>query len=435
MSTGKSKEKTRRRLIMAAFGSAVLLAMATGCGREPSENPEADGQEVTKLRVIYSSGDIRWTGSVEWVAERFMEAHPDIQVTLFAPTDVAGQSFADRLRVLIAQDEFYDVTELREDVLFSEAGYLAPLPECVTKLVAGLKPGEVCYAVPRYTTTLGMIYNQEVFRKLGLSEPESYEEFLDVCETLRRADICPIAAGGADLWHMGFWGNYLYQNYILDEQGENCWSSERIAGMLEDFRDLSRRGYLDARFAEVSDSQTVHELSSGSGAMVYSGPWIIDQIMGLNPGTEPGFFYLPGKDGKIRAAVDRSATWGISRECHKDEARWQAAVDFLEFFYSEGIYEHVLIQMNAEPVTVREMKGEGTRTQEMVREAGQGQVVFCPKFVGDEDTPDGFRSFYDQSLQEVLWGDRPIEDIAQELADRWSEGSEGGNLPTGTHEP
>ena len=189
--------------------------------------------------------------------------------------------------------------------------------------------------------------------------------------------------------------------------------------MLNDFRSLGQKGYIDARFANVSDSQTVQELSSGGAAMIYSGPWIIDQVTGLNPQMELGFFYLPGKDGKTRVMVDNSITWGISQTCAENEERFNTAVDFLEFFYSEGIYEHVLAQMNAEPVTVRSVENQATKAQQIVQESRQHGMVFCNKFVGDKETPDGFRSFYDQSLQEVLWGEGPLEKISKELEKRW----------------
>lgn len=266
---------------------------------------------------------------------------------------------------------------------------------------------------------MGIIYNRDIFLRLGLSEPKTYEEFLQTCEAILEAGIDPIAVGGANIWHMGFWGNYLYQNYLLDEEGEGDWSRKRVEAMLNDFRNLSRRGYIGVRYRDISDSQTVQELSSGRAAMLYSGPWMIDQVTGLNPEMKLGFFYLPGKEGLACAMEDKSVTWGISAECAEDEPRRQAARRFLEFFYSEGIYEYVLAQMNAEPVTVRPIAGGQTSAQKMVHEADRGQVVFCDRIIGDEGTPDGFRTFYDQSLQEVLWGKRSVESIAISLEERW----------------
>lgn len=413
--------KAWRYAAAAVFLWTGFLGYIAGCTFMADDRNEGEADEVIKLQVIYSSGDIRWMGSMEWVAEQFMNEHPDVWVTLKAPTDVAGQSFTERLKAMIAQDEFYDVVELREAEQFSDAGYLASLPESLTGRIHGEKEGEACYALPRYTTTLGIIYNQDLFEDMGLSQPETYEDFLGICQSLRRKGISPVAVGGADIWHLGFWGNYLYQNYLLDENDKSCWSRERIIEMLADFRSLNQNGYIEDRFLGVSDSQTVQELSSGHAAMLYSGPWIMDQVTALNPQMNLGFFYLPGKDGKVRAMVDDSVTWGISRECERDEGRFGAAVEFLEFFYSEGIYEHVLAQMNGDPVTVRPVEDGETKTRQKVRQAGETGVISCGRFVGDEETPDGFRSFYNQCLQEVLWGDAELEEIAEELEKRWRE--------------
>ncbi len=52
-------------------------------------------------------------------------------------------------------------------------------------------------------------------------------------------------------------------------------------------------------------------------------------------------------------------------------------------------------------------------------------MIFCSRFVGDEETPDGFRSFYAQCLQEALWGDTGLEEIAEELENRWKKQADG----------
>lgn len=413
--------KTWRYIAAAVFLWVGFLGVVAGCGFWLEGQKEESTDTVTRLRVIYSSGDIRWMSCMEWIAEEFMKEYPQVQVTLMAPADVAGQSFTDRLKALIAQNEFYDVVELREAARFSDAGYLAPLPQRLTSLIAREDPKEPCYALPRYTTTQGIIYNRDLFERLGLSLPETYEDFLEICAIIREQGISPVAIGGADIWHMGFWGNYLYQNYLLDEHNESCWSRERIITMLTDFRSLNQKGYIEDRFCSISDSQTVQELSSGNAAMLYSGPWIMDQVTSLNPQMNLGFFYLPDKNGKVRAMVDDSVSWGISMVCMENKERFKAAVDFLEFFYAEGIYEYVLAQMNGESVTVRSVQDGKTSTQQEVKKAGEKDVIFCSRLIGDEETPDGFRSFYDLCLQDVLWGNTELEKIAEELEKRWGQ--------------
>lgn len=412
--------RVRHRWLAVVVTAVAVCLGCSGCGAKA----EVREPEKTELRVVFAEGDLSWTGSMEWVAERFMEENPDISVVLKSPGDVDGQSFTDRLKVLIAEDEFSDVLELRESAIFAQNGYLSELPESVTSLVREEYRGKgACYAIPRYTTTLGILYNRDLFEKLGLSEPESYEDFLEICETIRDAGVNPLAIGGANNWHMGFWGNYLYQNYILNEENKAEWDSDALEEMLTDFRSLRKKHYVDARFQNITDSQTVQELSTGASAMLYSGPWMIDQIKNLNPQMEIGFFYVPAKQGITRIEEDRSAEWGISARCAENETKREAAVRFLQFFYSEGIYEHVLSQMNAESVVVRretgEETGEETRVQTLIKMAKKPDMVSCTQIIGDPDSPDGFRNFYNQKLQEVLFGNRSLSVIATEIRQNW----------------
>lgn len=426
-----NSEKTRRnKRLLPACG--VLLAAGVclfGCSRSVDIVEEG----ATTVRVIHSAGDVRWDACMEWVSERFMEQNPDIRVELHSAEEVEGQGYTDRLRALVAQDEFYDVVELREAERFAQAGVLAPLPKRIGSLVEDEKrqgadgarqDGSVLYSVPRYTTTLGVIYNKAIFDTYGLKEPETYEEFLGLCGQLKNVGIAPLAVGGDMLWHLNFWGNYLYENYIVDEDGTPEWSRERTEEMLRDFRLFSERGYILTKYRSVSDSQTAQELSSGSAAMLYSGPWMLTQITSLNPEMELGFFFLPGKDGDTWALRDDSVEWGISASCGEDEKRYEGAVRFLEFYYSEGIYEQVLADMNAVSVARREVRLTDRWEQLAVKNAYRPGVRENPYFVGDERTPDGFRTFYARTLWETLWGTVEIPELAAGLIERWEETDE-----------
>ena len=52
------------------------------------------------------------------------------------------------------------------------------------------------YAVPFYKTSFGIIYNQVIFKELGLEVPRTYGEFLEVCRVLKQNGTAPLAAGG-----------------------------------------------------------------------------------------------------------------------------------------------------------------------------------------------------------------------------------------------
>ena len=59
------------------------------------------------------------------------------------------------------------------------------------------------YGLIVWDDTLGWVYtyNDKIFRRLGLSAPRTYEEFVAVCERIKQAGIVPIYEPGASRWH------------------------------------------------------------------------------------------------------------------------------------------------------------------------------------------------------------------------------------------
>ena len=169
-------------------------------------NRETPQQTDVKIRVVCSGGDVKWKNGMETMAEAFMESNNGIKVELYFMPEAENQTYEERLKVLAAQGEFNDIVELRETDALVRAGLLAPMPEKVYSLVENPGTcGGICYGVPGYSTTLGMIYNADIFERLGLSVPHTYEEFLRVCATLKASGYDAIALGAAGNLHMKFW--------------------------------------------------------------------------------------------------------------------------------------------------------------------------------------------------------------------------------------
>ncbi|WP_394524530.1 ABC transporter substrate-binding protein [Lacrimispora sp. JR3] len=414
--------KKRVKIFMKTAGTRVLAGILVpavflmGC----SFDPPAPEEGPVSIRVACSAGDIKWKSGMEDVAEKFMEQNKNIKVELYFVPEVKKQTYIERLKVLAAQEEFSDIVELRETGALVQAGLLAPMPREVYSLVASPRLYDgVCYGVPRYTTTLGIIYNRDIFEEMGLSEPETYDDFLNICQKLLTARYDALALGAADIWHMKFWGNYLFRNYMATEDGKVRMTKENLTRMLGDFRDLADKGYINSRYRDMLDSQTAQALSSGQAAMVYTGPWMLSQIENLNPQIRLGFFFLPDKNGVAYAMDDSNVEWGISAETARDKKKMDASVKFLQFYYSEGVYETILELMNADSVTVRKVRMPDTRNQRIMKAAYERGPVHTKLLMEDANSPDGFIAYYDQVLIQALWGDEPVSSLADSLLKRW----------------
>lgn len=400
-----------------AFLLVVMVCLLGGCAPEKTEEEET---EPVSVRIVYSGGDVKWKSVIEDVSESYMKHHPNVRLELYTMPEVKNRNYQENLRVMAAQEELYDVVELRETEQLVQAGLLAPIPEAVAGLVnrADVIDGEV-YGIPRYTTTFGIIYNRNIFERLGLTEPENYEEFLEICCKIKASGSQPVTLGGADLWHMKFWASYLVQNHI----GENDWTIEAAASMLGDFKGLIENGYIDPGCRFLADSQTAQEISSGHAAMLLSGPWMLPQIEALNPDIRLGFFFLPGRDGTVYAMEDSKVAWGISAATKKDASKMEAAESFLAWFYSEGVYENVLEMMNGEPVTVRQVDLAEFTHRKMIQKAYDGSTVSARMRLDDPSMPEGFDVEIEQSLIEILKGNGDIQRLAERLLKKLEVGN------------
>ena len=90
-----------------------------------------------------------------------------------------------------------------------DGGYLVPLDSKVDSLsnfsptaldaVRSQENGQV-YGVPFAIQTLQVYYNKRIFDELGLSEPQTWDEFITLNQTLLDAGYIPLAITGKDAW-------------------------------------------------------------------------------------------------------------------------------------------------------------------------------------------------------------------------------------------
>lgn len=277
-----------------------------------------------------------------------MELHPEVEVRVRTVANVENTDYDKGLIIETALGNFEGIVEMRNAQRYVQEGLLAPLPDELTEKIKQAKEidGEV-YSVPRYYSVRGMIYNKSIFRELGLGVPENYEEFLGVCRTLKEHGIAPLAVGAGDLWHLDHWCNLLFAMDVsrqnpgwlkLCSEGEAHWTDDGPVQMLLDFQELFEEGYVEENYAETTDAETIELLTEGRAAMLCSGPWLFSQILKTDPEFEIGWFFLPDREGKLLLEQNGDWEWAVASSCEVD-GTYDAAVDFLKFYYSRDIYE------------------------------------------------------------------------------------------------
>lgn len=127
-------------------------------------------------------------------------------------------------------------------------------------------------------------YNIPMFEELGLTEPQTYDDFLNICKALKAAGKVPLICGGTgDIWATGspWWitvtNQALYNAYPNFNEdllsGKVKFSNEVLINDLTIWQDLIKNGYYYEGCMSLSYAQAAAEFQAGTAAMMIDGSW------------------------------------------------------------------------------------------------------------------------------------------------------------------
>ncbi len=161
--------------------------------------------------------------------------------------------------------------------------------------------GSDVFCVPMASVIHGFLYNTEIFSELGLSEPQTYEEFLAVLEAIKQdGNYAPLVMGTNDQWESATMGyQNIGPNYWRGEEGRlgliNGTVGYNEDGFLEAFRALAQwQPYLTNGYQAVAYPDAQNLFALGMGAIYPAGSWdigvfnsLVDFQMGAFPPPPP----------------------------------------------------------------------------------------------------------------------------------------------------
>ncbi len=408
--------------------SVLILLLAVISPMMTSDEKTEETPQQTVITLIYAYQNNQWSTCIEEVIRRFEAENPHIDVQYeIHYEDVV---YEDMLYKLAARDELGDIMQIKEPYAWAESGLIAALPDTLAEQVnTTCTVAGSTYGVCALGTTTGIVYNKAMFTQLGLSVPETYAEFLDICQVLKENGITPLGVGGNDLWHFEYWLNHFLRADVLSVEpdflaqcsaGERDWSDPLITDLLTHFNDLFRLGYVDESWPSTPDGALAYHMAEGQVAMVFSGPWLASDAMDINPELDLGWFYVPNTDGEVVAGDSLDVFWTVTSGCAEDEDRYNAAVAFLEFFYSEGIYEDIYTAMTGFS-TLNDTSRDQALQEGVLAETGLAHEAADQRirgYVGDENTPPGFEKKLLTLLSRMCAGDLTVAET-QTLANQY----------------
>lgn len=292
-----------RLLLPVLFGAAFLLA-ACGFGAQPTPTPEP----IT-LRYITFPG---LAAAEDALIGGYRALHPEVSMAVEqynqTPDAMLAQPPVPDI-MLITPGWFLDraidsggLTDLTN--LWQESGAAEALQPGLRALSE--REGKQYYLPVGYNWN-GFYYNKDVFAQYGLQPPTTWDEFLQVCETLWMNGVVPLSMSGEDPFMGSLWLDYL--NLRLNGPdvhrqliaGEIPFTDPRIRAVFEQWAQLVEKGYFHDGAATMGTQEALaavvqkDNLLGAKPAMVLSGPAFLGELAPERR-AELGFFPFPVLD-------------------------------------------------------------------------------------------------------------------------------------------
>ena len=311
-----------------------------GCGEEAS----SDRAEVEM--VCYKPEAVK---AFEKIEARFNETHDDIHLTISSPNeamtilktrfiredypDIIGIGGDSNYSNFLDADLFLDISELEE---------LEQVKKSYLQMDKELEfvPQEGAYALPYAANAAGVLYNKEMFQKYGWEIPETWEEFMTLCNEIQSCGIQPLYFGFKDTWTCLAPWNALAVGLA---DSDICSQVNREETTFKEaYRETAEKIKALLPYAEenpyaYSYNDACTAFARGESAMYPIGSYAIPQIKSVNPDMKIDSFVFPANDYEKENVLNS----GIDLQfcVMKNTEQKEAVYEVLRFLYEDEVIQ------------------------------------------------------------------------------------------------
>lgn len=330
-----------------ALSAAALLATMTA------------GADAGTLVINSNQSDPAPKAAFEQIVADFQAANPDVEVefntfdhesyktvvrnwlTSEAP-DVIYWFAGERMKTFVDRGLLEDVSDLWE-----ENGLASAMSSSLSALTVDGKQ----YGVPFSYYQWGVYYRTDLFEANGVTVPQTFDELVAACETIRGAGIAPVTIGTKYLWTAAGWFDYLNLRtngldfHLALAAGEVAYTDDRVQKTFDHWERLIEANCFIEDHAAYSWQEAQPFLYQGDASMYLIGNFITPQFP-EDVADKMGFFQFPVIDDSVPMYEDAPIdTLHIpARASNKDDAR-----RFLAFVTQPDVQRDLNVAINQLP--------------------------------------------------------------------------------------
>ena len=414
----------RRRVTALLLGGCMAVALFAGCGKKGGaengkEAVSPDGEMVKSGdEIVIEFGVYETDNLTAEVWQKMIDAYeadnPGIKIKKVL--EAGGSDDTTFWKTMLSSGNFPDIL-MQTEGLETIEGVFAEVPQ---ELLDLYEDAALCEYNGKYITIpmvkqyrMQCYYHKDVFDELGLEEPETWDDFLNICEVIKEAGKVPMMCGGTgDVWATGepYWicvGNgallaeYPEFNKQLEE-GTVQFNNPITIKVLTAWQEMIDKGYYYKGAMSLGYPQAAEEFQKGTAVMMMDGSWVA-ATMDAEGNDGIGVFAVPLMDGSKTYATNY-IYWGVSETCeHKD-----IAFDFIQYICEENpeVYRDYLkadgLYSSTKNAVTYEQGPLMTKFMENIKDWEPETEIFYA--VGEYAMPSGVASFVCKSFQNIFNG-------------------------------
>lgn len=333
-----------KSIIFLVFLCCIIIAV--GCSKasnQPSpSNEQAQMQddqtdEAFTMRVSYWAQDKN--GYFEAVEKQFKVKYPNATIHW---EKLDEKNFEQITNEQLAAGQAADILFNQKIKGYAKAGYLLDLSDqpWVQRMIDSAKQ-TVAYKGKTYgaaldVSTFGVYYNKDIFDRLQLQPPQTWDEFIGLCDKIKQAGLSPITGGFKDTWTIQ--GVYLpiaatseflqNPNFELDlYEGKVKIDGPELNNAMQKFTDLSHNGFFNPDALQIGYEESTQQFIDGKGAMQLMGSWTPGVVDSKTTDFKMGFFALPDENGKTVMAAGPDKQVAINaKTTYPDRAKYLLSI-------------------------------------------------------------------------------------------------------------
>lgn len=329
-----TKPISRRSLLgLSAAGAASL--MLGGCSETRSDG---------KTEVEFVSYKREAVSIFEGLMAEFNESNDHIYLNFTSPNDAVTI-----MKTRFVREDYPDVVAIGGDASYADfvdSNILADMTEYpgmaqvqqayqdIMKSVTYV-PMDGIYGVPYIANAAGMLYNKDMFAEKGWDIPETWDEFIALCEEIKaEGEVLPLYLGFLDTWTiLSPWNSILVdlvpQDHIRKVNAGEAKFADYYREPAEKLHQLLQYGEEGPFAYSYEDACTA--FARGQSAMFPCGSFAVPQILSANPDMNVGLFAMPAADDPedrlVVSGVDLCWNMTVANEDHREQV--YEVIDFL----------------------------------------------------------------------------------------------------------